>query len=79
MGRRLDPPTAPTTISPPPKKKKHTHTHQQQPTTQHRKNNTTQQATELFKLLAKYRPESKVEKKERLKQLAAAKVRPWVD
>lgn len=31
------------------------------------------QATELFKLLAKYRPESKVEKRERLKQLAAAK------
>jgi len=31
------------------------------------------QATELFKMLAKYRPESKVEKRERLKQLAAAK------
>uniref|UniRef100_A0A7S2WM83 60S ribosomal protein L7a n=1 Tax=Mucochytrium quahogii TaxID=96639 RepID=A0A7S2WM83_9STRA len=32
------------------------------------------QATELFGLLAKYRPESKAEKKERLKKLAEAKV-----
>jgi len=33
-------------------------------------------ATELFKLLAKYKPENKVQKKARLLQLAAAQVKP---